>query len=315
MIQRRIFIQLLLCAVTASAGSIKVSFLNETQPLEDTLSILRRHGCASNAVAAYQKAICHYYSTPFEIDLRGFPEQSRGFYTFKTPEQFVAALPRRLCDIEHSYEVNCFIPVVSLSGLWTATRPDDLVGPLLAILNRGGQKWDTCTVACTRDAFLAQYGPDYAKEVEAITGSKWTDQQICLLASLHTCHVLPRSTTEVTLPINLLAVLQSRWRQEGVHFPTNSDVTLLHSIDLKRWCRSLTDHAGIGFPMQHGYMYLEKAGGQGPFVRIDLEDPVDLIPYYRSYITEESKGEMTHWMMTVNDSKAICIEPQSPPPD
>ena len=161
---------------------------------------------------------------------------------------------------------------------------------------------------------MASHPKDYIARVQKITGSPWTASRISLNASLHTANVLPRTTTEKNLRETLLHILKDRWAKLKVTFPANSGVVLFHSIDLRKKFIVLTDHAGLLLPQDSGYVYIEKTGGTGPFVRLDFKEKQDLLTYFRSHVTETSKGEMTHCLLTINDEEVFWIDPQQSPP-
>ena len=72
-----------------------------------------------------------------------------------------------------------------------------------------------------------------------------------------------------------MRVLGRDWERQGVAFPTNMEVVLCHDI-APGATEVLTSHAGLLFHTSDNYSYIEKAGGSGPFVRLDFKDMVDL---------------------------------------
>ena len=60
-------------------------------------------------------------------------------------------------------------------------------------------------------------------------------------------------------------------------FPQRFEVVLCHEAKLPQPF-FLTDHAGLLYPRSGGgYTYIEKAGGLGPFVRLDLDSKEGLL--------------------------------------
>ncbi len=290
--------------------TITMSFLSDPSILSDTTNMLHVAGAPKAAIVAFAAAVTHYNATSHGLDVSRLPEPIHGVRRFTSAASLVRALPHRLCETAHPYEVNCFFPVLTLSGIRSTLRPDDPSGPHLPMVLVDSMTWDTCTVSTAQDAFMASHTKDYITLVQEITGLPWTASRVSLNASLHTVNVLPRMTTEQTLCETLLSVLRERWSRLKVTFPANADVVLFHSIELKKRFCVLTDHAGLLLSQDSGYVYIEKTGGAGPFVRLDFKDKQDLLTYFCSHVTEESKGEMTHFILTINDEEAYWIDSQ-----
>jgi hypothetical protein len=104
----------------------------------------------------------------------------------------------------------------------------------------------------------------------------------------------------------LLKVLQSSWHGLGVMFPTNQDVVIFHSISVKEH-NALASHAGLLFKNQGKYVYIEKAGSSGPYVRIDFMDMSDLFSWYKAAIKQPAdKGNPL--FATFNDQKIESLD-------
>jgi hypothetical protein len=298
------------CSQQSQARPIRVSFLNDEASLDNSLRMLKTNGCTQTACDAFAKSVRHYYNSPFRLQLSAFPQPTNGFYSFDSAVAFTRALPHRLNDTQHPFDVNCFFVVLALSKLNTSVRLDDSGHPLLAFVNVDGFNWRACPVATPRDAFSASYGPAYPGHVEKISGLRMTEAQMCLDACLHTVNVLPHGTKEDDLPKTILTLFKSRWAQQQIQFPQDTSVTMFHSVDLSKSFHVVTDHAGLLIPTPGGYTYFEKAGGAGPFLRLDISEISDLITYNKSFITDQSRGDMTHYLMTVNDQEVYWVEPQ-----
>ena len=115
------------------AGTVEVSFLDDDAAVRDTAEILRGHGCRSEAILAFRKAILRYLEHPLELDGSRFPSPTLGFYSFGSASQLVGALTHRLCDATHPYELNCFDNVILLTKdlIHVRLQPDELTGPFL----------------------------------------------------------------------------------------------------------------------------------------------------------------------------------------
>lgn len=94
-----------------------MSFLDHPAILSDTTNLLHKAGASDAAITAFVAAVTHYYSAPSTLDASRFPQAVSGVHHFDSAASLVRALPHRLCETRHPYEVNCFFPVVTLSGI------------------------------------------------------------------------------------------------------------------------------------------------------------------------------------------------------
>jgi len=101
--------------------------------------------------------------------------------------------------------------------------------------------------------------------------------------------------------------LLATWRRHDLKFPPRFEVVLCHEVNFPlRTC--VTAHAGLLFPRKHGYTYIEKSGGSGPFVRLDFEDRADLLTWLAGMFRGAEKFGYTHHFATFNDTKIEMLE-------
>jgi len=295
--------------LSLSAATIRASFLTEGVALRDTLDILRSSGCKDDATVAFQQAVARYASTAFDFDFSKFPRPCEGFYSFESASSLIAALPHQLCDTRHAYEFNCLDTVIALAGgsLRINLRPDDSAGPFLVPYTQTNGSFTVLPRATARDAFMLAYPPWYRDVTDTALPQTIRDARISLTAALFGCHMLPQSTTEEGLRDRVTDVLRSSWRRHGMKFPAKFEVVLCHEVSFSQLF-FVTAHAGLLFPRKHGYTYIEKSGGGGPFVRIDFEDRVDLLSWLGSVFRGAEKFGYTHCFATFNDEKIEVLE-------
>ncbi|HEX3797078.1 MAG TPA: hypothetical protein VH413_00130 [Verrucomicrobiae bacterium] len=216
---------------------------------------------------------------PFNFDFAKFPKATNGFYAFPSTQEFLTALPHHLGKTRHSFDFNCMdmVIVTADNRLRTSLRPDEIFGPFMA--STSTTNGDRLGIFATpRDAFTWGYVPQYREATESFFPKSIQDERICLTACLYRLYVLPMGTTEENLETGTMDVLRATWRRETIQFPNRFEVVLVHSADTSHHIIS-TDHAGLLFGSKGGYTYLEKAGGSGPFVRLDFQDKTDLLPW------------------------------------
>lgn len=94
----------------------------------------------------------------------------------------------------------------------------------------------------------------------------------------------------------------------GLVFPTKMQVVLCHQVNFpKRILVSV--HAGVLFSRQRGFTYLEKAGGSGPFVRLDVQNRDDLVPCLSAIFNGAERQGFTHHFVTFSDRAIVTLEP------
>ena len=97
----------------------------------------------------------------------------------------------------------------------------------------------------------------------------------------------------------VIGELRNDWKSQRIYFPENFQVILCHQVLLTNHLFSTT-HAGQLFPAKDGCVYLEKAGGRGPFVRIDFEAKDDLLTWLAGKFDKKSGDYI---FATFNDRK------------
>ena len=283
------------------ADPVRLSFLNNDTALKETLLFLKTAGCKNEALAAFQKEVEHYYSTPLKLDLSRFPQQQNGYYTFQSMTQLVATLPERLWEIPHPFELNCFDTAIVISeGKFCSSRsPDDHSGVFLpaGIIPNGEAVYFQATTA--REAFNLSYPQYYLDASAGYIPPSIANARINLTAALYCFHMLPSMTNEQDVDKQVMSVLRSSWNEQGISFPPNFELVLCHQIKVANHL-IFTSHAALLFPAKNRYTYIEKDGGQGPFVRLDFSNRTDLMKWLASHFI---KGGCDYAFATFNDRK------------
>lgn len=302
------------CRRQGDIAPIRVSFLNDDAALADTVDVLRSAGISASALSAFERSVRQYYRSPFTVDLKAFPSSREGFYEFPTIQSFVKALPYRLVDADHDWGVSCFDIVVVLCGeaLKTSLSIDSQAGPFFAptALANGAivvHKADT-----PRAAFAVTYPSNYVSRVQEIMGIVWTESDTCRSVCLQSCLKLPGPSPHDALGNALLGALKQQWAGWGVSFPSQPQIVLLHSVEAATG-GVFTGHGGLLIRRDRGYIYVEKAGGFGPFLRLDVADVDDLTRYYGSIGSHIGSRTLDREFMTINDEQVFEVEPHAVP--
>jgi hypothetical protein len=187
--------------------------------------------------------------------------------------------------------------------LRTGSRPNEHRGDFLAQqAGANGHVW-YAHAATAKEAFDLSYPAGYRNFSDDCFPSPMVDSRICLTAALYCIHMLPASTTAVEEENQVLQVLQAGWKNQAIEFPSRFEIVLCHQTNLANHLFS-TAHAGILFTVKKGYVYIEKHGGSGPFVRLDFSDKSDLLAWL-AWKFDNSAAD--HFLVTFNNSKIETV--------
>jgi hypothetical protein len=165
---------------------------------------------------------------------------------------------------------------------------------------------EAITLAATaRDACVQMVSQPRIDATDRFFPKSNQDARISLTAELFRWHLLPNATTNATVERDVWSTLRSDWRRAGVRFPEKFQVVLYHKANLqgKNIC---THHTGLLFRRGTACTYLEKAGGKGPFVRLDFDEKSDLIPWM-SGVFSEREHQNDILLVTFSDSEIIKL--------
>ncbi|HMC27010.1 MAG TPA: hypothetical protein VKM56_04355 [Verrucomicrobiae bacterium] len=291
---------------------MRASFLNDSKALSETVGLLRAADCTSEGVEAFRRAVERYNSSGIDLNVSAFPSLRQGFYSFGSMSQLVAALPHKLCDTKHPYEFNCFDTVIAITAdrLRVSRRDDEIVGPILVPNNKTNGQFKISTVFNAKEAFMLAYPIWYRQITEGTLPKSTGDSRRPLTAALLRCHTLSTNGIDKDVGRAVIDSLRASWKRQGLGFPKNVEVVLCHEVSVPKGLLC-TAHAGVLVRRERGYTYLEKAGGSGPFVRLDIEDRSDLFPWL-SAIFEAGKFGYTHHFATFNDTTISPLEVNKP---
>lgn len=298
---------LLLAASQAccAPAPVRVSFLDVASARKDTAEALARCGLDRDNVRRFGEAVEKHYSAPtsFASDFIELPAARAGFYQFENMEELVGALRRPPCESGRVWDLNCFDTAILLAmpGLRSRVEVDDLMGPIVVAHTATNGTASTLPVATAKEAFESAYAQWYRDLSATAFPALSENDRIALTAALYRVHLLRSSTAEADLEPAVVETLRNDWREHRVRFSRKARLVLCHLVWYSpEWMWAWTAHAGILVQNGKGYTYLEKAGGSGPFVRIDLADPWDLMPWFAATF---SRSGYSHLLVTINDTE------------
>ena len=292
--------------VAAPGSGLKISFFEDKTTIEGVVSHLRRLGVEEGALGKFQSAAEAYATIPLKIPASKLPGREGGFYYFKSEEDLAAAFPQPLDEVDREFQLNCFETAILITeGRVSATiEPDAITGPHLVPHSRTNDLI-ILPVATTQDAFTLLY-PQWYREVASQQLGPPTDRRINLNTLFFAAHVLPLAASEQNLEQVIQRVLKAHWRRGGVRFGPDLQVVLCHEINLAER-RFTTGHCGVLFKDQGRKLYVEKAGGRGPFVLLAPESETGLLEWLQvKYKGRVSEGT-SHVLVTFNDEKIVRL--------
>jgi hypothetical protein len=266
--------------VFSTFGGVRVSFLQDSNSLNQTIKFLNASGCTKQGVAVFDRAVRQYNKEPLAFDLSKFSNATNGFYFFASPHELITAFPNQCPEPRHS-AFNCANAVIALadSYLITTSHPDDLVGPI-EVSTYPTNRELVGTASTPREAFnLASQS--WARELtDPLFPESMRDMRMCLYSFLLQWYEMPVHVDEAAIDAKMLDVLRTTWKRDGIKFPEQFEVVLLYSV--QPWAQGhsvRTSHAGLMLRRDGGFTYLEKIGWRGPFIRLDLDARFDLMPW------------------------------------
>jgi hypothetical protein len=299
---------LLFAVVEVGAGEVRLSFIDTAEAKAGTLRVLKEAGISEDGREAFEWAVRDYYAEDLKIAVRGAERTRAGEYRFPSMEALVEGIPKPLCEVNHARGVNCFDTVFMLLG--EQARIDltlnSLRGPFFGIVVES----DSLSIRPTAnpaDAFLLT-NPEWYRDLSAkyFPKRELFERRVCLTAAMFTSYPLPIPTETNRLSEVALDVLKARWRGFGLKVEGGLKIVLGHEVNFPgRYF--VTGHAGLLVRNSDGWMYLEKAGGAGPFVRMDIDDPAELRAWFKGLYPKPKNG-YTHFLFSLNDEKMFEVE-------
>ena len=292
------------------ASPVRISFLDNEAALQQTSDLLAANGCDSNTINIFRMLVRWQNESPLGVDLKAFPKADQGFYTFRSVTNLIAALPQPLIDADHPQQFNCFDVVTLLAGnlMQTGVGPDDPCGPLVVPVTVTNHEVRMAIVGTYRDAFSLTRPEGFTKASDAIFGPSKENKHICLAGAIETYSILPSSTTIGNLKSTLLMTLKTGWKRQTIVFPTHLEIVICHSVKISTNPDPLHPpfdipaHAGILLKIRNQFVFLEKEGATGPYVRLDFESKQDLLPWLKSVIEPAMSGD-ENLFATFNDQE------------
>ena len=292
------------------AAPIEISFLDSENAIQGTLALLSEKGCDQGTTNLFRSVIDWYNASPTDLDCKNFPPLQNGFYSFESTSNLAKALPHSLIYTRHRCELNCFDTVILLAGnrIQTKLQPDDPAGPMLAPFTLTNCVVTPRPAATPRDAFSIIYPAWWGKASQGIFSGAMQDKRICLTAAFDAFCYLPLSTTRQNFQKALLNQLRAGWQREGIAFPTNMEVVICYDavLDGQSAPHAVSTHTGLLIPHGNQFVFLEKSGSNGPYVRFDFKDRKDLLAWLRMEIEPTTdNGDLL--FATINDREIVSL--------
>ena len=304
----------LLCLLpdAAPAAPVRVSFLDTDAAREDTLRSFAEAGCPPANLATLRAAILRDYEAPLVLDAAAFPPATDGFREFASIGDFVAALgTNQLAYLPRDFGMNCFDAALLLAApdMDLAVDPAARADPFFAVQVTPDFHERMVPVASLGEARAVAHPARRAAGPAATEPAGFPEKHRMLEAALYQFQPLPLGTTARTAAVETRKALQRHWQRCGIRFSDKIALVLLHRASLESFL-AVTDHAGVRLRRDAGWLYLEKTGGRGPFLRIDVQDPADIAAYFSTM----TWPDYPHNLLSVGDSLFLDVPLRSPAP-
>src|ERR1043166_6214647 len=186
----------LVCCGPVQAGRVQISFLEDDAVIEETLTIFDRAGCPKESLAVFDRSVRWYNSTRIMSKLPNSSATKSGFQDFDSMTNLLGALPFRLPDAPHEFQLNCFDSVVLLAGgeLKHGLAVDSAAGPFAVncIMTNGrvSARWATTPL----EAFNCSYGTWYIEKTAHLFRGELQDRRVGVVAGICGGTQLPDTT-------------------------------------------------------------------------------------------------------------------------
>ena len=147
--------------------------------------------------------------------------------------------------------------------------------------------------------------------IREITQLEFPEKHRILDAVLYQYLTLPRDTSAETIAADTQAALRRHWQRCGVRFPHKVSIVLAHRARTD-YHLVVTDHAAVLLKQENGWLYLEKTGGKGPFLRLDLQDLADIAAYFSSMTWPDYP--FNYLSVNADLFLDVPLRPRPPPP-
>lgn len=306
------------CVVHAESP-IRLSFLNHTGTVQDTLDQLEIAGCGENALKGFRNLI-HRQQLRLQIkpDVERNPDGTDMFY-FDAPGQLYAKGAPSYSELvqwhtrPNQHALTCFDQALLLlrdgpvfAGQAIEHFPTKHFRRLELSSKGGVKQFKPLTLEFSGTVSGEDVlSPNLSYLMMTQLESRSTNE-LNLALSLRVARAIPShyANTELALT-QLFEKKMEWWKRDGLVFSEKVKVVLCHFVDLRGKYVG-ADHIGLLLPKESGWMYLEKNGSMNPIVRIDFDQLEQLVDFMALMFEEDRKDPRSPlhaaaFMISIND--------------
>jgi len=274
-----LIITLFFYGLTATAGQIRISFLEDAQVRNDACELLKTNGVSQKVVQEFERLVKEQNAAGNGVDTKRFPTIKNGWYEFRNLSDLTS---RQACEFAR-----------------TPGRPSLVCYDVLGILLHGAgvsadklyenfQAKDILVVSSDRKEIRPAKVEVYRTGGELITppygyeyfvGRSRSEAETKLDLSLRAPRKIRLGETETDEKLRArFAQHVEVLHQDGFQFPEKMQVGMVFYVDAARGVM-MSDHAFLCFKSGNKLTTLEKTSSTGPFIRGEFEDKSDLAAY------------------------------------
>lgn len=274
--------------------TIRLSFLDSTEVVNDTISKLRTAGCSEVALKGFERFLISQREL-FSVSRAQLEGASENNLSFASVEDLSGMSPPRFPSLVHHHRrpaphsLMCFDVAMLLlregpveaPHVWNGFAEKRFVSTSLQ--SQGGV-FRLLAEPATTETFAGGHRllSSLASYRRWTGGARRSEGEETLALSLRATRQVPGHY--VNSEVALKALFNTRvdtWKRDGVVFSESLQIVLGHFVDLKRRLIG-ADHVGILIPAGHRWMYLEKNGTANPLIRIDFRNQEEVADYILS---------------------------------
>ena len=268
-----------LYALTAAAGEIRISFLEDDQIRRDTCDLLKTNGVSEKVVEEFDRLVKIQNVAGNGVDTKLFPAIKNGWYEFHDLADLTSRQSCEFARVTGRPSLVCFDVLGMLlhgAGASADNLYENFQAKEILVVSPDERDIQSAQMQIYRTGMGLLTPPN---GYEYFVGRSRSEAETKLDLSLRA----PRRirSEEVDTDNKLRARFAQHMkvlRQDGFEFPTNIQVGMVFYVDGRRGFM-MSDHAFLCLKNGNKFTTVEKTSSRGPFVRGEFEDKADIAAY------------------------------------
>lgn len=283
-------------------AEIRISFLDHAQALEETLTLLLKHGCQKDSVAGFKAAVADYYKAPNPCDTPRFPVEREGFYYFIDVKDLLNRMDGNMGNGKGNGR-----PSINCSGAVALLMNNMGLSAVNVIINL--TKEGVADYPSTEHNFIIGVSEE-RNRIFKLTNVQIRTNDYQAAVSLFAPRFVPVPTSGKTDAEKLFTLQVERWKADELHWHPAIGIVAVHMYESvtpsEKQILLWRDHLGLCFKDAGRVILIEKTSLTGPFLRGDFNSEDELAEFLIGAVLKPSLGierkkDLRHFLISIND--------------